>query len=93
MNHRLSIEHGRLCRRAKEPVRYVGLETWGTNFISCSINHVFNTHRMKTILSLYRKNPNALKFYDLMNTEGVSLLTKVASFCKTIVMFFVMVNK
>ena len=28
-----------------------------------------------------------------MNTEDISLLTKVASFCKTIVMFFDKVNK
>ena len=42
---------------------------------------------------MHWKYPYVFKFHDLMNTEDISLLTKVASFCKTIVMFFDKVNK
>ena len=75
----------------KEPVSYVRLEIWGVNFIICS--NAFNTQHKKTIPLVHWKYPYVLKFHDLMKTEDVSLLTKVASFCKTIVMFFDTVNK
>ena len=37
----------------------------------------------------YLKNPNVLKFHELMNTEDMPLLTKVATFCKSTVSFLI----
>ena len=58
----------------KDPVSYAGLEIRGMNLFKLSY---FNAQLKKTIPLVYWKNPNVLKFHDLMNTEDVS---KVAPF-------------
>ena len=55
----------------KEPVNYAGIGTLGMNFIICSIAHTSKHNLRKTIPSVYWKNPNVLKFHDLMNAEDV----------------------
>ena len=95
MNHRLPIGYGRFTKleRAKRTCKLCRTEDLGDEFhylFNCSY---LKTQRKKTIPSLYWKNPNVLKFHDLMNTEDALLLSKVASFCTTIVMFCYMANK
>ena len=77
----------------RESVSYVSLETWGMNFIICSTVHISNQNVRKLFLCSIEKKPNMLKFQELMNTEDIPLLIKVASFCKTIVVFFDRVHK
>ncbi|MEW8548127.1 MAG: reverse transcriptase family protein, partial [Candidatus Thiodiazotropha sp.] len=89
MNHRLPIEFGRFSRleRAKRKCKLCGSGDLGDEFhylFKCSY---FKRQRKKSIPMKYLKNPNVLKFHELMNTEDVLLLTKVASFCRTIVSF------
>ena len=95
MNHRLPIEFGRFSRleRAKRKCKLCKSGDLGDEFhymFNCS--H-FKSERKKTIPLQYRKKPNMLKFQELMNTEDIPLLIKVASFCKTIVVFFDRVHK
>ena len=95
MNHRLPIEYGRFSRleRARRKCKLCGNVELGDEFhymFKCSY---FKRQRKKCIPVKYLKNPNVLKFHELMNTEDMSLLTKVATFCKSIVSFFDRTNK
>ena len=47
------------------------------------------TKRKKTIPLLNRENPNVLKFKELIVTDNIVLLTKLATFCKTIVLVLI----
>ena len=47
----------------KESVSYVGLETWGIDFIICS-----NAQHKITIPSVHKKNPNVFKIHDFIFT-------------------------
>ena len=87
MTHRLPIEFG----------RYTMLERKSGD-LGDEFHYLFNcshfkSERKKTIPLQYRKKPNMLKFQELMNTEDIPLLTKVATFCKTIFAFFDRVHR
>ena len=55
--------------------------TWGRISLYVYYNKCsyFKRQRKKCIPVKYLKNPNVLKFHELMNTEDMSLLTKVAT--------------
>ena len=64
-----------------------------TSFIICLNVLTLRDSAKKCIPVKYLKNPKVLKFHELMNTEDMSLLTKVVTFCKSIVSFFDRTNK
>ncbi|MEW8548698.1 MAG: reverse transcriptase family protein, partial [Candidatus Thiodiazotropha sp.] len=95
MNHRLPIEYGRFTRieRARRICKLCASGEIGDEFhylFNCSF---FAADRVKFIPVIYRKKPNALKFNQIMNTDDINILCKLATFCKKIVQHFDKIHK
>ena len=90
MNHRLPIEFGRFVNieRSKRKCRLCQSGEIGDEYHYLFLCSFFKSDRKRHIAPYFYKNPNTLKFSELMNKEDTEIMTQTAIFCKTVVVYF-----
>ena len=86
INHKLPIEKGRFMNIERN-ARFCQLcnsDYLGDEFHYLFICTHFTTERKKYLNQYYFRNPNSIKFSQLMNSEDRNTLLKLALFCKKI---------
>ena len=84
-NHRLPVETGRWRGIPfKERVCQFCSEDEGDEFHTIMVCQKFKAERVKFLKPYYCRNPNILKFANLMNTASKHQLVQLCHFIKTI---------